>query len=188
MFYAGIGSRETPVEWCHAFTQIAKELSQRYGAVLRSGHADGADWAFEDGCNQVYGKKEIFLPWRMFNNSNSDLVVVDPNAFRIAEQYTPYWGSLKDSVRKLFARNAHQVLGWSLDSKSNFVVCWTKDGKDVGGTRLALAIAKANGVQIFNAGFYSNDYQRFISDVLTYADSVHTGYSDGGIPCNMYNV
>lgn len=169
MFYAGIGSRETPVEWCHVFTQIAKELSQRYGAVLRSGHADGADWAFEDGCNQVYGKKEIYIPWKGFNHSGSDLIVENIEAYKLAEKYTPYWSNLKDSVKKLFARNTHQVLGWGLDSKSDFVVCWTKDGKEVGGTRLALVLARANGIPIFNAGKYGEDYLKFYNEVLDFA-------------------
>lgn len=170
MHYTGVGSRETPVEWCDTFTTIASELYRRYGAILRSGHADGADIAFELGCDNVLGKKEIYLPWRGFNGSDSSLVVAHPKAFETAKQYTPYWGNLKDSVHKLFARNTHQVLGIHLTSPSDFLVCWTPNGKLVGGTRLAIEIADAYDVPIFNAGCYNN-YQCFIDDVLQYAST-----------------
>ncbi len=40
-FYAGIGSRETPPIICAQMTEIAKYLD-KYGFILRSGHAPGA--------------------------------------------------------------------------------------------------------------------------------------------------
>ena len=46
IFYAGIGSRETPPEFIDEFIKIGKWLGS-HGYILRSGGADGADSAFE---------------------------------------------------------------------------------------------------------------------------------------------
>ena len=46
--YAGIGSRQTPQHIQDTIRTIAAELGAR-GWLLRSGHAEGADIAFEMG-------------------------------------------------------------------------------------------------------------------------------------------
>ena len=48
MVYAGIGSRQTPPNVQNIMRQVAKELEKK-GYKLRSGHAKGADLAFEQG-------------------------------------------------------------------------------------------------------------------------------------------
>jgi hypothetical protein len=63
LFYAGIGSRQTPPDILAQMTRYAKRL-QELGWVLRSGGAHGADTAFEHGAGDM---KEIFLPWPNFN-------------------------------------------------------------------------------------------------------------------------
>ena len=62
MSYAGIGSRKTPVHILSKMRRVAERLEVR-GYTLRSGGADGADTAFEEGCK----RKEIFLPQPGFN-------------------------------------------------------------------------------------------------------------------------
>src|SRR5882724_10418228 len=104
-YYAGIGSRETPLAICQAMTMIAMEHSGA-GYTLRSGHADGADMAFEAGASL----KEIWLPWLGFNGSDSKLLP-SPEAFVMAEKYHPAWQKCSHAARKLHARNCHQVLG-----------------------------------------------------------------------------
>ena len=62
-FYAGIGARATPPEILSLMTRAAFALTKR-GYVLRSGHAIGADSAFERGAGR---DAQIFLPaagWR----------------------------------------------------------------------------------------------------------------------------
>lgn len=147
-YYAGIGSRETPEEFCTLFSNIAKYLSGR-GFVLRSGGAQGADSAFERGC---IGDKEIYLPWSGFEGNKSNLIVKDKLAFELAEKFHPYWDNMSQGAQRLHARNIHQVLGKDLDTPADFVVCWTKDGKGSGGTGQAIRIAKAYKVPIFDLG------------------------------------
>jgi len=56
----------------------------------------------------------------------------------------------------LQARNSHQVLGLDLNTPSDFVICWTKNGKDQGGTFQTIRIARSYDIPIFNAGSFSD--------------------------------
>lgn len=154
VYYAGIGSRETPYEVLEYFTNIAAYFSSK-GFILRSGGAGGADKAFENGCDRINGIKEVYLPWKYFESSNSNLIVSNIKAFEIAQSFHPIWDRLSDGAKKLQARNSHQVLGEDLETPSNFIICWTKNGKGQGGTGQALRIAKHYQIPIFDAGGYT---------------------------------
>lgn len=154
-YYAGIGSRETPTEVLDFFEKLASFLAKR-NYILRSSGAMGADKAFEIGCDKVQRQKEIYLPWKGFEGSKSDLIVNDKRAFEIAEKFHPYWNGLSNGAKKLQARNSHQVLGWDLETSSDFVICWTKKGKGEGGTGQAIRISKAYNIPVFDAGSYEN--------------------------------
>jgi hypothetical protein len=155
-YYAGIGSRETPQEFIALFERLGEFLA-KHGYTLRSGGAQGADKAFECGCDRAKGNKEIYLPWRGFEGSMSNLVVSDKRAFEIAEEFHPAWDRLGQGGQKLQARNCHQVLGQDLNTPSNFVICWTKGGSGQGGTGQAIRIARHYNVSILDAGRYSAD-------------------------------
>lgn len=153
MNYAGIGSRRTPPDILKLMQLIALDLSAA-GYTLRSGGADGADLAFEDGAS----KKEIFLPWKGFNNNTSLLYDIPVKAFEISAQYHPRWKALTQAAKKLMARNAQQVLGKNLDNPVEFVICYTPDGctkgeertKDTGGTGQAISIASSVNIPVYN--------------------------------------
>lgn len=157
IYYAGIGSRETPQDVLELSESFAKWFAIK-DFILRSGGADGSDKAFENGCDKVNGDKEIYLPWNGFNGSDSKLVVSNPKAFEIAQKYHPYWHNLKQGAQKLQARNSHQVLGQDLETPSAFIICWTKKGKGSGGTGQAIRIAKDYNIPVFDMGKY-NDIQ-----------------------------
>lgn len=160
-FYCGIGSRDTPhavLEQMMGIAYILKEMEY----VLRSGHADGADLAFEKGSD---GQNQIWLPWSGFNYKSPQsqgLVrtghyVPAENwvASKIAEANHPKWDACSPAARKMHTRNVYQVLGPGLgvinqDTVSRFVLCWTKDGKASGGTGQAIRIAEACKIPVFN--------------------------------------
>ncbi len=178
IYYAGIGSRNTPAKWLSTFVKISSKLAE-IGLILRSGAAPGADIHFEMGCDYSEGKKEIYLPWKNFNNSKSDLIVSDPKAFEIAKKYHPYWLNLKQGAKKLQARNSHQIFGKDLNTPSSFVVCYTKEGKGEGGTGQAIRIANDNNIKIFDAGLFEgkefdgmSDVDAFEYTVLKYAQDL----------------
>jgi hypothetical protein len=149
-YYTGIGSRETPLEILQIMIESAKILSTK-GYCLRSGGADGADSAFEKGATE----KEIYLPWKGFNGSDSELHKVCSRAIATAESIHPAWDKLSQGAQKLHARNCYQILGQRLTSPSEFVICWTKDGKEIGGTRTAIVLAKKYNIPVFNLGIKS---------------------------------
>lgn len=157
-YYAGIGSRETPIAIQHLMYQMAKNLALN-GYTLRSGGAKGADQAFEKGCDSVNGFKEIYLPWANFENSSSLLTAKGNKAFEIAEQFHPYWQNLSQGAKKLQARNSHQVLGQDLSTPSKFIICYTKAGKKAGGTGQAIRIAEAYDIPVFDCGLYENNLE-----------------------------
>ena len=103
--------------------------------ILRSGGAKGADQAFEKGAGW---KKEIFLA--------SD---VTDEAIEFTSKYHPNWKACKPYARALHGRNAMIILGKNLDTPVDFVVCWTKDGKDSGGTGQAIRIAWDHKIKVF---------------------------------------
>ena len=106
----------------------------------------GADLAFEKGAKN----KEIYLPWKGFNENESPLYNTSKEAFNIAEKLHPNWPACRQGAKKLHARNIHQVLGKDLKTPSAFLVCWTPKAELVGGTRTALVLAQENDIPIFN--------------------------------------
>lgn len=154
-FYAGIGSRETPPEVLETMEKLAAVLANR-GWILRSGHADGADSAFEDGVLSSSGEAEIFIPWEKFGKPyNSTHKVryicnVTDEAMKIAKNIHPAWVRCSEWVKKLHARNVQQVFGENLNEPVDFIICWTPDGKIQGGTATAINLAITNNIPVFN--------------------------------------
>jgi len=139
-------------------TKIALFLAQN-GYVLRSGGAEGADSAFERGVRQsgFPSLMEIWLPWRGFNNRSGPTYHYKDYPhncweYQVSEKHHPNWGRLSDAVRKLMCRNANQVFGNCVETSSNslFVICWTKDGLDSGGTGQAIRVAREVGIPVYN--------------------------------------
>lgn len=159
-YYAGIGSRNTPRWVLDCMKNLGYCLSDDF--ILRSGGADGADSYFEIGCDKGSGEKEIFLPWRGFNNNDSKLYNISTDALNIAEKYHPAWNRLSQGAKKLMARNSYQVLGYDLNTPSSFIVCYTKNGKLTGGTAQALKIAKDYNIPIFNFGNYKDKEEALV--------------------------
>jgi len=161
--YAGIGSRETPARIQNLMNRIAYTF-EKEGFILRSGGADGADSAFENGVVNNYNK-EIYLPWNGFNgrygvsnNPDGGLYTGYPTneiaeeAYEYAKKFHPAWDRCSRGAKLMHARNVSQILGWSLLEPSKFVVCWTPNGNLIGGTAQALRLANYFEVPVFNLG------------------------------------
>ncbi len=150
--YAGVGARATPPETLAAMTTMSDWLAKR-GWHLHSGGAQGADTAFAKGADA--SARTVFVPWQGFNKQEGDeFVVPSPDvldrAKEIAASLHPAWDKCKDSDRLLHARNAAIVLGPNLDTPVDALMCWTEDGKTVGGTGMAIRIAEKFDVPVFN--------------------------------------
>lgn len=158
MKYTGIGARSTPA-WVLDFMTIAAAGLDFKGHTLRSGGASGADSAFELGVSKV--EPEIYLPWAGFNGHKSTRYTNLAQAYVIASEHHPAWDRLSDAVKHLMARNTHQILGESLNEPSDFVVCWTADGRASGETGQAIRLAESLNIPIYNL-YNNNDISTII--------------------------
>jgi hypothetical protein len=163
MWFAGIGSRETPEETCYTLMQIGQYLAGE-GWGLRSGGAVRADRAFDLGFNEVgFSTKEIWLAWKGANDHPSGLhpeaYPFTPRELALAEELHPAWSKCGPEARLLHQRNGRIMAGilpdeGPIDPKKlvKFVVCWTKDGQTKGGTGQALRFAERAEIPVFNLG------------------------------------
>jgi hypothetical protein len=161
--YAGIGSRETPTEVIQVMKTIAFNLAHN-DWTLRSGHAPGADQAFEIGCKMAGGDMEIYLPWNGFEGADHDGVSyftgfyskeIQDTAEKAAAHFHPNWGACSQGARKMHTRNVQQVFGKNLTTPVDLVICWTKGGKRGGGTGQALRIADYYKIPIFDLAVHT---------------------------------
>lgn len=168
-YYAGIGSRETPPGICHSMTGLARHLAAM-GWILRSGGARGADQACENGVPQRpvriesgevvwVGGMQIYLPFKGYNQKfewGPYIVAGDwPWARTIAHRHYKGLSKRDEATRRFMTRNVAIILGGTAEGPgvpSEFVVCWTREGKALGGTRRALDIAKAYDIPVYNLG------------------------------------
>ena len=146
-YYTGIGSRNTPPNILLLMSKIAIFLSEN-NYILRSGGASGADSSFSKNIDD--NKKQIFLPWKGFNNNYNHKYSITEAALKMAEEFHPAWDKCSPGAKKLHSRNCYQVLGYDLKTPSKFVICWTKNGKLVGGTGTSLRIAQKYNIKIYN--------------------------------------
>ena len=166
LIYTGIGSRETPADVLSSMTKIGKWLGAR-GWLLRSGHADGADLAFERGAREANSEADLYLPWASFNanrglgNTERVRLYTEPTGFALKHwhQFHPAPSACSQGAAKLHARNVHQIIGYDYPIKPSLcVICWTKDGaesgdrtsRDTGGTGTAIRIASFYNIPVFN--------------------------------------
>lgn len=172
MFYSGIGSRESEGDVkVEADVRQCTDVLSALGATCRTGGADGTDLMFE---RHTVGHQEIYLPWKDFNAKHrnyapgivfSDCAGFDA-AMAMAKRFHPNWNALSHYGRRLMGRNSMQVFGANMDLPVDFVLCWTRNGLETGGTSQALRIAKANNIPIFNLGLPTGktDFLQFIEN------------------------
>lgn len=162
MWYAGVGSRDTPEEIGVIMTKLAREL-ELCNWKLRSGAATGADTFFENGVEHV-NNKEIFIHKEYAHGRRHSLAENVYNAQRytdyaeavkIASEVHPAWHRCSDSAKQLHARNVYQVLGPGMNPQhySSLLVCWAIPdihGVPEGGTRTAWNIAVRYNIPRYN--------------------------------------
>jgi hypothetical protein len=176
-YYAGIGSRETPENVLLLMKDIAAFLAKD-NFVLRSGHAEGADYYFELGAISEGGGMEIIIPWDGFNKNNpayhnpqKGYYAMDSFSSEIQKismdyvyKYHPNPHRLSRPMVKLMQRNSLQVLGLDMNTPVKFVIAYTKNGEGGGGTGQAIRIARSNNLPIWDLG--NDDVFQFMSNFI----------------------
>lgn len=169
MYYAGIGSRQTPSGVLAIMERVAEWLDAK-NYVLRSGGARGADQAFMRGART---RCELYLPWPKYETEAVEdapwgFVLPEPSkeAMDLAERYHPAWSNCSQGARKLHARNMHILLGPQLLSPVSFIVCWTQGGRIQGGTGQAVRAAEDYQVPVINLGLGLDPAREKLREVL----------------------
>jgi len=150
-FYTGIGAKRSPKFILLKMKRISRKLDKK-GYTLRSGAAKGADSYFESGSS----RKEIFLPFKGFNDNKSKLYDIDDEYFKISSLYAKDFEKETYEEQCFIARDTQQVINNGI--KSDFVICWTRDNatnanykrKRTGGTWYAIALASYLDIPVIN--------------------------------------
>lgn len=167
MIVTGIGSRKTPAFVCGEMIKIGVWCKQ-CRIYVRSGHADGADISFESGSQEYC---IAYIPWVGFNKelkSNAKLVVPEftKELIDLMVRFHPAPDNLSFGAKKLMARNGCQVLGEGLKEPSSVVICWTEEGKCIGGSGQAIRIAEHYKIPVWNMALKEYDTANKVIDKL----------------------
>lgn len=157
---AGVGARKTPNNILTLMTAIGA-WCRSMGIWVRSGHADGADLAFEKGAEDF---TIVYMPWAGFNwnkKFHSPNVImpsdVSAEAATRAQQsvrdYHPNASRLSSVAFGFMVRNYYQIMGTKPEPKPvDAVVCWTPKGSGSGGTGQAIRLANAHNTPVLDLG------------------------------------
>lgn len=157
--YAGVGARATPsnilsiMEGVGVCNALGKNKNNQV-LQLRSGGAQGADSAFEKGCDSINGPKQIFRPQDKIPKWCYEMVTEYCTEAPLSR--------MKPFVQNLLARNMMQILGPNGDDPVKYVMLWVP-GPDacasgMGGTRYAARCAADHNIPILN--LYNNELRR----------------------------
>lgn len=174
LYWAGVGSRETPDDICKAMGRIgACFLEKRW--TCRSGDATGADKAWLSQSNKT-DYMENYLAYEKGSQVKSPILFSDLESQKEALKISSYYHKIgflwrsgeltglndkQKTVALLMGRNASQVLGDDLKKPAAFVACWTPeytiderglvcDGS--GGTGLAIRLAYDKKIPVLHMG------------------------------------
>lgn len=154
-----VGSREASGEELIKYGILASEYAKR-GYTLRSGNAEGFDQIINNAPEQ---QREIYLPYASFGPKCSGNKLI-PSTFsnyhqavEIVKKLHPN-KHLNNMQMQYLARDVYQVLGEDLQTPSEVLYCWTKDGAETieeltpatGGTAMAIRVALYYHIPIIN--------------------------------------
>ncbi|MFK4132118.1 hypothetical protein ACI2KR_07445 [Pseudomonas luteola] len=186
--YTGVGFEDVKEREGKLIYDIAFQLAAS-GYTLRAGGYSGCSKFFEEGANKAFKSphckgrslsfsenlqslpiKEVFLPYRGFQNHDDDSFYDYPEEIKIRVQKFLNSKPLSELIEqgenpfvlKDIISRIHQLLGRSLSlkSKSRFLLCWTPDGahstetvsSETGNTSKSIILAEHFGIKVFNLG------------------------------------
>lgn len=115
MKIACIGSRDIDEATFQKLKKIGRFIAKK-GWEINSGNADGSDFAFQSGANEVDPNLvNVYMPWKTYNlqhlaPGNNVKFDVEPEWSKLARLHHPKYSVLKDSVKALMDRNAGIVM------------------------------------------------------------------------------
>lgn len=153
--YAVVSNKDIPQDILSNYERIARRLHE-LGYTARTGTLEG----IEAKAETLPIRKELLLPWKGFNEKESQFTSSTPLIKGIAKKYmkSGNWDELKPAMQGFLQKNARLVTGHFGNSPAKFVLCWSQDQAETG-TQItfntgniahALTIASAWHVPVFN--------------------------------------
>ena len=168
--YAGVGSRQTPERVRRLMQKSAAWLANK-NWTLRSGGARGADMAFQSGAtgNIKPPRYEIWtINHRCEAVSSGRASPPSRNqwerAHMIAGKAHPAWSRCSRLAQALHARNTLILLGHEMREPARFVLCWTPEGEETGGTGQMIRLARMFQVPVLN---FANHTKETLSSTIS---------------------
>ena len=167
VWIAGVGSRDTPAPYLTVIHRLAGTLARR-GVGIRSGHARGADLAWEAGALGAGGAVRLYLPKPRRGVDGLTPDELSPELLEAAQatarRHHGGWDRFDDITRRLMTRNVLIVLGDQLQTPVAGLACWAprsrlRSGRVVdvkGGTGLAVRLAAERGIPVLNLALESH--------------------------------
>jgi len=91
------------------------------------------------------------LPWQGYNNHYNGILHT-PENWEAASKHVSHWDRLKLNDKIFHSRNIGLILGSDNQTFSDLAICWTPEGKEIGGSRTGILVCKDRGIPLFNLG------------------------------------
>jgi hypothetical protein len=123
--YALLLDNKTPEDVIARVATVIKKL-EKQGYTLRT----SINSPILKGLEAQVTRKEIYLPWKDFENHTSELCWSTPRSDAIAQQAQPAYNSLNKGVKKILSMNARVICGNKMVSPCLFLLTWSLDGAE----------------------------------------------------------
>lgn len=154
---AVMGSKEHPAEILRLAQEVAEYLKSVSGfkIIIRTGGNDGIEKVIADSL----GNKEVFLPWKGFNNNReSKYTKPSPGCEDVIRKIILTFDNIKEGAKPIFLRIAHVILGKDLNARAECLITYSPDGAETkekvnsktGYASSSILLANAAKIPVFN--------------------------------------
>lgn len=152
---AFISNKDAPPQVIDQLIDAVK-LAESKACTVRVTGLDGPDDAMEKAAS----KPEVHLPWKDFNQKNSNFSFVTDQALEMTRKFHSGFDGLSPAVQKIVSSSVRCILGKAIASPALFLVCYSEDGAEsyrekttkTGNLSLPLRVASELGIPVFNFG------------------------------------
>lgn len=149
------GNSDMPASYFETIKSIVSLLNT-HGFTLRTLGETDSDNVVES----VAGKKEVYIPWKGFNEKETKFYFSTEKSLAIAKLFMDpdKFDSMKPSGQKFRSRNVRAVLGDKINSPAMFILGWSEDGAETAKERTnksgtlgnLIMVAESMKIPVFN--------------------------------------
>lgn len=148
---------EPPLDVKEKFKALSEKLASLKFTIRVAGGNSEADDAARDAAGE---KLEEYLPWKGFENRESQYSFADESSIEQACKFHPAADKMKEGAKKFLSRNLRLLQGKGNKSPVKFMIVWSEDGAQrlseknfkTGAIGHILSIAAGTKTRVFNIG------------------------------------